>query len=137
MSGDEEVKGWKILVVDDDEDNRAVAAQYLAFLGAEVRTAENGADGLEALRSFMPTFVLLDLSMPEMDGWEMHRQLRANPATAGLPVIALTAHAMQEDAHKALADGFDGYITKPFLLNTLIADIKKALAEFDKRHPMP
>jgi len=137
MSGDEEAKGWKILVVDDDQDNRAVAAQYLAFLGAEVRTAEDGTVGLKELKSFSPTFILLDLSMPEMDGWEMHRRLRADPATAGLPVIALTAHAMQEDTQRALADGFDGYITKPFLLNTLIADIKKALAEFNKRHPMP
>jgi two-component system, cell cycle response regulator DivK len=135
MYGDEEVKGWKILVVDDDEDNRTVAAQYLAFLGAEVRTAENGAVGLGVLRSFTPTFVLLDLSMPEMDGWEMHRRLRADPATAGLPVIALTAHAMQEDTEKALGEGFDGYITKPFLLNSLIADIKRTLAECDNRRP--
>ena len=137
MSGDEDAKGWKILVVDDDEDNRNVAAQYLAFLGAEVRTAGDGAAGLEALKSFAPTFILLDLSMPEMDGWEMHRRLRAEPATAAIPVIALTAHAMQEDTKKALDSGFNGYITKPFLLNTFIADIRKALARLDGRQPPP
>jgi CheY-like chemotaxis protein len=128
MAGDPEIKLWKILVVDDDEDNRNVASQYLGFLGAEVRTAMDGQSGLVELKAFEPTFILLDLSMPEMDGWEMHRRLRSEPKTANIPVIALTAHAMQEDAEKAIATGFNGYITKPFLLDTLIADIKKSLA---------
>ena len=128
MPGDPEIQSWKILVVDDDEDNRNVASQYLGFLGAEVRTAVDGETGLAALGAFQPTFILLDLSMPAMDGWEMHRRLRAEPSTAHIPVIALTAHAMQEDADKAIATGFNGYITKPFLLSTLITDIKQSLA---------
>jgi two-component system cell cycle response regulator DivK len=128
MPGDPEIQSWKILVVDDDEDNRNVASQYLGFLGAEVHTAVNGETGLDALGSFEPTFILLDLSMPAMDGWEMHRRLRAEPRTANIPVIALTAHAMPEDADKAIACGFNGYITKPFLLDSLIADIKESLA---------
>lgn len=129
MPGDPEIQGWKILVVDDDEDNRNVASQYLGFLGADVRTADDGEAGLAALASFRPTFILLDLSMPQMDGWEMHRRLRADPATAPIPVIALTAHAMQEDTERAIACGFNGYITKPFLLDSLIADIKSCLAQ--------
>lgn len=105
---------------------------YLGFLGAEVHTAVDGETGLAALASFQPTFILLDLSMPGMDGWEMHRRLRAEPLTANIPVIALTAHAMPEDANKAIACGFNGYITKPFLLNTLITDIKQSLARADE-----
>lgn len=127
MPGDSEVQSWKILVVDDDEDNRNVAAQYLGFLGAEIRTAVDGETGLAALTGFQPTFILLDLSMPEMDGWEMYRRLRADARIAAIPVIALTAHAMQEASDRAMAAGFNGYITKPFMLDSLVSDIKRCL----------
>ena len=128
FGADPEVQSWKILVVDDDEDNLNVASQFLRFMGAEVHTAVDGQSGLDVLKSFEPTFVLLDLSMPEMDGWEMHRRIRAEASTAHLPVIALTAHAMPEDAERAIADGFNGYITKPFMLDSLLSNIKSCLA---------
>ena len=126
------VSGWKVLIVDDDQDNLSVAADYLQFLGAEVRTGCDGVVGLECLSDFTPTIILLDLSMPNMDGWEMFKQLRADPATTDVPVIALTAHAMPQDKERVIQAGFDGYITKPFILSTLLDEMKYWLGEAAK-----
>lgn len=123
MTGKPDVKKWQVLIVDDDRDNLNVAAQYLQFLGAAVRTAQNGNEGLEALKTLQPNLILLDLSMPTMDGWQMLTLLRENPETARIPVIALTAHAMPSDRVKVMEAGFDGYITKPFLLASLVDQI--------------
>lgn len=85
---------WTVLVVDDEPDNREIAQTVLSFGGVKVHTAVNGADGIKLLETLSPTFVLLDLSMPVMDGWEMLKLVRANPKTQNIPIIALTAHAM-------------------------------------------
>lgn len=129
-------RDWKILLVDDDEDNLGVAEAYLMFLGADVHTAVDGLQGLAALADFHPTFILLDLAMPVMDGWQMFEKLKDDPETASIPVIALTAYAMPQDKQRAKAAGFDGYITKPFVLNTLFEDIKRCLASV-KDHRAP
>jgi CheY-like chemotaxis protein len=126
LSGD--ASTWKVLVVEDDHDNLNVATQVLAFHGAEVHVAENGVTGLQVLEELTPTVVLMDISMPQMDGWEMLRHIRDNPKTAALPVIAVTAHAMEGDKERVLAAGFDGYIRKPFDVLTLLDEIKKSLA---------
>ena len=102
-----------------------MAAEYLEFLGAQVRTAHNGEEGLLLLDVFKPNIILLDLSMPKMDGWQMFEAIQTRNDIAGIPVIALTAHAMPEDREKALGVGFDGYITKPFLLTTLQDEISQ------------
>jgi CheY-like chemotaxis protein len=120
--------GWAILIIDDDSDNLEVALQYLTFVGADVHTAVSAEAGLAELDKFEPTFILLDLSMPKMNGWEMFKLIRQRPKTANTPVIALTAHAMLGDQERALEAGFNGYITKPFLLATLLDDIKRCLA---------
>jgi CheY-like chemotaxis protein len=112
---------WKVLIVDDEPDNVAVAKKILAYNGAEVQIARNGLEGLVLLSHFLPTFILLDLSMPEM---------RDHPQTQALPVIALTAHAMAGDREKALAAGFNGYIVKPFRLTSFLDDIHACLRQY-------
>ncbi len=127
MAVDDDPKQWKVLLVDDEPDNLGVAEKILSFKGAQVHTARNGEEGLEVLERIVPTFILVDLSMPKMDGWEMHRKLRENPTIAHVPVIALTAHAMGGDKDRVLAAGFDGYIAKPFRLVTFFTDIQQCL----------
>lgn len=126
-----DVSDWVVLIVDDDWDNLTVPEEILSFHGASVVKAEDGQAGLQALTNMasLPTFILLDLSMPVMNGWEMLENVRANPDTAHIPVIALTAHAMDEDKKQAMEAGFDGYITKPFWLHTFWEEINRCLAE--------
>ncbi len=121
---------WKVLIVDDEPDNVKVAQKILAYNGAEVWIARNGIEGLKALEDFHPTFILLDLSMPEMDGWEMLTSVRRNSNLANTPVIALTAHAMSGDRERTLRAGFNGYIAKPFRLNSFLEDIQQCLSQF-------
>jgi len=122
-----EVSDWRVLIVDDVFDNISIAEAVLQFNGAEVQHAVNGVVGLEMVEAYKPNLILLDLSMPEMNGWEMHEKLRQSPSTASIPVIALTAHAMQGDEEKVMQAGFDGYIAKPFSVTMLVADIKTIL----------
>lgn len=125
----EKIDSWTILVVDDDEDNRLIAVDTFETYGATVHTAENGETGLKMVDSVDLSFILLDLSMPVMDGWNMLKRVRENKKTAAIPVIALTAHAMTGDQERALAAGFDGYITKPFDIISVVGEIKKVLKE--------
>lgn len=118
-----EISRWAVLVVDDEQDNLTVVEKVLGFHGATVVTAMDGQEGMRILESFKPSLILLDLSMPEMDGWEMLTRLRAGAATQDIPVIALTAHAMRGDEERVLAAGFNGYIAKPFRLNTFMGEI--------------
>ena len=118
-----------VLVVDDEPDNLAVVAETLAYMGLVVRSARNGREGLDILQDFIPDLILLDLSMPQMDGWEMCSVLKANPDTRDIPVIALSAHAMSGDRERALAAGFDGYLPKPVEIMTLPDEIQKVLSE--------
>jgi len=122
-----EAANWTVLIVDDEPDNLSIPREVLTFNGAQVYTAADGIEGLEVLKTVTPTFILLDLSMPNMDGWEMLRQIRANPKTARIPVIALTAHAMSGDQEKVMTAGFDGYIAKPFWLPTFWSEIERCL----------
>jgi two-component system, cell cycle response regulator DivK len=121
---------WKVLIVDDEPDNVKVAQKILAYNGAEVQIARNGLEGLISLDVFTPTFILLDLSMPEMDGWEMLARVRRNTTFKHTPVIALTAHAMSGDREKVMQAGFNGYIAKPFRLNSFLEDIQRCLSQF-------
>jgi len=103
-----------IAVVEDNPDNRLLLQALLADL-YQIDEYENGASALPGMLASPPDLVLLDISLPEMDGPEVLRRIRGTPAIAGLPVIALTAHAMTGDREKFLAMGFDGYVTKPIL----------------------
>jgi len=118
----------KIAVVEDNPDNRLLVQVILESL-YEVVEYENGFAALDGLAKDKPDLVLLDVSLPEMDGTEVLRQMRANESLRNLPVIALTAHAMTGDREKYLAAGFDDYVSKPILDETLLLDAIKKLLE--------
>jgi len=131
-----DISSWFVLVVDDEPDNRSIASKVLTYGGAKVYTAANGVEGLSVLEQFIPSFILLDLSMPGMDGWEMCRKVRGNPKTQSIPIIALTAHAMAGDRERVLESGFDGYIAKPFRLSTFMSEILRCFRELTKPNLM-
>ena len=117
----------KILLVEDNEMNRDMLSRRLERKGYQVVLAVDGQEGVEMATSQAPDLVLMDMSLPVLDGWEATRRLKAAPATAHLPVIALTAHAMSSDRSKALAAGCDEYETKPIELPRLLAKIEALL----------
>jgi CheY-like chemotaxis protein len=102
-----------ILIVDDNPDNVDLARIVLAAEGWEVRTAEDAAQALEALKTYHPDLILMDVQLPGMDGLALTRRLRAEPACEDISIVALTAYAMRADEEKARAAGCDGYISKP------------------------
>ena len=124
-----------ILLVEDNEMNRDMLSRRLARRGYRVRLAADGREGWLAALSGAPLdLILLDMSLPEMDGWEVARRLKADPATSAIPVIALTAHAMTGDREKALAAGCDDYDTKPVDLARLLAKIEGLTRSEDQHH---
>jgi two-component system, cell cycle response regulator DivK len=124
---------WTVLIVDDTQDNLNVTRFALKFHGIQVYTAVNGQESLGLLQQITPTVILLDVQMPVMDGWQTIRALRDNPATCHIPVIALTAYAMEGDREKILNAGFDGYISKPFDITTLLDDIQTILTHINRQ----
>ncbi len=117
----------KILLVEDQEMNRDMLSRRLKKRGYEVAIAVDGAEGLEKARSESPQLILMDMSLPVIDGWEATRQLKADETTRGIPVVALTAHAMSSDREKALQAGCDAYETKPVELPRLLETMEKLL----------
>jgi CheY-like chemotaxis protein len=110
----------KILLVEDNEMNRDMLSRRLMRKGFDVSLAVDGAEGVAKARAERPDLILLDMSLPVLDGWEAARQLKADDATRGIPIIALTAHAMAGDREKALEAGCDDYDTKPIELPRLL-----------------
>ena len=117
----------KILIVEDNEMNRDMLSRRLIRRGYTVVTAVDGEQGLVAARSERPDLILMDMSLPVMDGWEATRRLKAESATQAIPVIGLTAHAMTGDRDKAMAAGCDDYDTKPVELPRLLEKIEALL----------
>ncbi len=117
----------KILLVEDNEMNRDMLSRRLERKGFEVVMAVDGQAGVDMASSSNPDLILMDLSLPVIDGWEATRQIKANPATQSTPIIALTAHAMAGDEHKALEAGCDDYDTKPVNLKRLLEKIGNLL----------
>ena len=113
----------KILLVEDNEMNRDMLTRRLERKGYEVVIAVDGQAGVDMASSSNPDIILMDLSLPVIDGWEATRQIKADPATQGIPVIALTAHAMAGDEKKAREAGCDDYDTKPVDLKRLLGKI--------------
>jgi CheY-like chemotaxis protein len=111
----------KLLIVDDEPDNIELLARRLTRRGFEVVSATSAVEGIAKAEAERPHLVLMDIKMPQVDGLEATRRLKANPATRHIPVIALTAHAMAEDRVQALAAGADEYESKPVDLPTLLA----------------
>ena len=119
----------KILLVEDNEMNRDMLSRRLKRRGYEVSIAVDGAEGLKMATSEAPDLVLMDMSLPVMDGWEATRKIKADPVTKSIPVIALTAHAMSGDREKALSAGCDDYDTKPIELPRLLTKIRTFLGD--------
>ena len=117
----------KILVVEDNVFNRDLIQRFLEPEGFDVVVATDGADGLARAVADKPDLVLMDMSLPVVDGWEATRRMKADPATARIPVIALTAHAMLGDREKALDAGCDDYDTKPIDIERLLSKIRALL----------
>ena len=119
----------KILLVEDNEMNRDMLSRRLARRDYEVLVAVDGKEGVEMAGSVAPDLILMDMSLPVMDGWEATRQLKASPETKAIPIIALTAHAMSGDREKAMEAGCDDYDTKPIELPRLLAKMEALLGE--------
>lgn len=118
----------KILLVEDNEMNRDMLSRRLARNGFEVVMAVDGEQGIFKAQSERPDLILMDMSLPVMDGWEATRRVRAGETTSGIPIIALTAHAMSGDREKAIEAGCDDYDTKPIEMTRLLEKIKALLA---------
>jgi two-component system cell cycle response regulator DivK len=116
-----------ILLVEDNEMNRDMLSRRLQRKGFEVQMAADGAEGLMMARTANPDLILMDMSLPVLDGWEATRRLKSDPVLAGIPVIALTAHAMEGDREQALRAGCDDYDSKPIDLPRLLEKMERLL----------
>ncbi|MGH8510531.1 MAG: response regulator [Gammaproteobacteria bacterium] len=117
----------KILLVEDNEMNRDMLGRRLQRRGYEVLIAVDGAEGVAMAQRDGPDLILMDISLPVIDGWEATRRLKATPETQAIPIIALTAHAMSGDREKAMEAGADDYDTKPIELDRLLGKIEALL----------
>lgn len=116
-----------VLLVDDYPDNRDIYVQFLTYSGFRVEEAENGRQALAKARALRPDVIVMDLSLPELDGWEATRVLKADPHTKQIPVIALTGHVLAGHSRSAFEAGCDAFITKPCLPERLLDEIHAVL----------
>ena len=116
-----------VLLAEDFEDARELYRDYLEFSGFTVETATNGREAVDRAITLQPDVILMDASMPVLDGWQATRELKANPATKDIPVLALTAHAFDDARQQARAVGCDGFVTKPCLPDDLVARVRATL----------
>ncbi|HZV06018.1 MAG TPA: response regulator [Gemmataceae bacterium] len=119
----------KVLLVEDNEENRDALSRHLRRRGYQVLIAVDGTEGIDVARAETPDLILMDMSLPVLDGWQATRQLKTAPEMRGIPIIALTAHAMAGDREKALEAGCDDYDTKPIDFPRLLAKIETVLAK--------
>lgn len=116
-----------VLLAEDFEDARDLYKDYLEFSGFAVETAANGREAITRAIELQPDLILMDASMPVLDGWQATRELKANPVTKHIPVLALTAHAFDDARQEAKASGCDGFVTKPCLPDDLVAQVRATL----------
>ena len=126
----------RVLLVEDNEDNRTIYSTVLRYLGYEVIEAEDGLRAVALARSELPDLILMDISIPGMDGWEATRVLREDPATRAIPIVALTAHALADDRKRATEVGFSSYLAKPIEPNAVVAEVRRWLGD-GQRQPRP
>ena len=119
----------RILVVEDTEDNRQIIRDLLSSVGYELIEAADGAEGVALAQKERPDLILMDIQLPEIDGYEATRRIRAIPELAKVPIIAVTSYALSGDEAKARAAGCDGYVAKPFSPRQLLAKIREFLPE--------
>ena len=118
----------RILIVEDNEMNLDMLSRRMAKKGYEILKASDGQAGIETCRQERPDLILMDMSLPVVDGWTATQTLKSDPATSAIPIVALTAHAMQADRDKAMEAGCDAFATKPIDLPALIETIEKLMS---------
>jgi CheY-like chemotaxis protein len=114
-----------VLLVEDNEDNLVVYRTILEHVGYKVIEARDGEEGVSQARKELPDLILMDISIPKMDGWEATQRLKSDAATRGIPIIALTAHALEEDRQKAQQAGCDGYLAKPVEPRRVVQEVER------------
>jgi two-component system cell cycle response regulator DivK len=117
----------RVLLIEDNQVNRKMLARRLAKRGYDISVAGDGAEGVVAARAERPDIILMDMSLPVMHGWDATRELKADPETSSIPIIAITAHAMSDDRDKALEAGCDDFETKPYDLPRLLEKMQGLL----------
>lgn len=133
MTAEKNAEAPLVLVVDDFEDNRAMYVEYLQFQGFRVAEAVNGEEAVQRAKELVPALVVMDLSLPVMDGWEATRRLKADPKTKDVVVVALTGHAEPSHAKRALDAGCDDFLAKPCLPDQLVAKIREHVGADGKK----
>jgi CheY-like chemotaxis protein len=118
---------FRVLVIEDNLPNMELMVYLLTAFGHTVVSSTDGADGVRAALNAVPDLILCDLAMPGMDGYEVARRLKREPALRGIPLVAVTASAMAGDRDRVIAAGFDGYISKPITPETFVADVERYL----------
>jgi CheY-like chemotaxis protein len=121
--------GQTLLLVEDNEDNRIIYSTVLRHIGYEVVEALDGAQAVALARSVLPDLILMDISIPIIDGWEATQVLKHDPVTRDIPIIALTAHALASDREKAMEVGCDGYLAKPCEPRAVVAEVQRFLGK--------
>ncbi|HEY9515124.1 MAG TPA: response regulator [Gemmatimonadaceae bacterium] len=122
-----------VLLVEDNEDNRIVYSTILQHFGYRVMEALNGEEGIAKARAEKPDLILMDISIPVIDGWEATQVLKRDPETRAIPIIALTAHALVSDREKAMEVGCDSYLAKPCEPKTVVSEVAKFIGQGDGR----
>jgi two-component system, cell cycle response regulator DivK len=117
----------RVLLVEDNEDNRTIYSTMLRHLGYQVIEAVDGVEAVALARSEHPDIILMDISIPGIDGWEATRILREDPSTRATPIIALTAHALADDRERAAEVGFSSYLAKPIEPNAVVAEVRRLI----------
>lgn len=125
-----------LLLVEDNEDNRIIYCTVLRHLGYIVLEAQDGVQAVELARSAQPDLILMDISIPRMDGWEATRLLRSDPRTSAIPIIALTAHALADDRERASKVGFTSYLAKPVEPRVVVAEIRRWIGDGSAKKPL-
>jgi two-component system cell cycle response regulator DivK len=127
-------EGTLVLVVDDYQDAREMYAEYLTFSGFRVAEAANGADAVQQAIDLSPDIILMDLSLPGMDGWEATRRIKLDARTKHIPIIALTGHALPGVSTSAKDAGCDAFIIKPCLPDAVVSEVRRLLKTFQKKN---
>jgi two-component system, cell cycle response regulator DivK len=123
----------RILVVEDNMDNYELVRFVLERAGYDVFLAVNGRDGVDAARLQKPDLILMDLGMPEMDGWQAAEKLKSNESTSSIPLLALTAHTLPSERQRAMQAGYDGYITKPIHVQSFLDVINETFEKLNRQ----
>jgi CheY-like chemotaxis protein len=127
------IGGKTVLLVEDNEDNRIVYSTILQHFGYTVMEALNGEEGIAKARAERPDLILMDISIPVIDGWEATQVLKRDPETRGIPIIALTAHALASDREKAMEVGCDSYLAKPCEPKAVVSEVEKFIGKGNAR----